>query len=650
MHWQNVQLMPLPRMHDDWVTRARYDHDLGSLVTCSLDGTIHICDMEKVQHARDDAAACVRRTFRGHTRGVNAFAYSPQFKFMASCGLERKVLLWDPFTRRAITSLDEHMASMKDVIINDNLNLIISQSVDKVVKLWDVRTMRCLQTIVDDVQHRPENKITAIMFDRQNHRLVTAAKKMYAYSVVKQLSVGPRSHTDALCGALYNRNFSQIVSGDIDGTINVWDVDTGACVFKFDAGMKVTTMCFDQSKRRLLTGGHGGEQRMFNFSNGATLLTMRRHKIHVTDEMELHAAELAANDDDDDDAANAYKEDDDEIFAGNRANAQSNEVTGVAFLTEDRLNQDRSDRYAVYVGWDKKAIVYKESNSEEEVEPHYVLDRHHTTDIQCVCVCKTPQLKTMQAAKVTRTAHLRAGVDEREYTDDDGDGMQDHLHLIDGDGDGDLSEHYSDDENDVIVMAGGFHGGHYNESSFLQQKATFIATGDYEGKIVTYNFHSGKMVAVLMPPTPQPDGGDDDDDDDDDDDASGGDDDVAADAGGNAGGNNKLDFNGGARSIEKLVNNEAKNVLLSTGSDGYLQLWCVTRSILLAEQRLDHQVGSITHSFLFCHFLPCLCYQTLTLYSSLRSLPHLARLVSQCWRCTSKTTAASRSPATPADG
>ena len=64
--------------------------------------------------------------------GVHSFGYSQRSKFMVSCGLERKIYLWDPFTCKVVHTLMGHNSSVKEVLVNDARNIMISLSVDKV--------------------------------------------------------------------------------------------------------------------------------------------------------------------------------------------------------------------------------------------------------------------------------------------------------------------------------------------------------------------------------------------------------------------------------------------------------------------------------------------------------------------------------------
>ena len=69
----------------------------------------------------------------------------------------------------------------------------------------------------------------------------------------------------------------------------VWNVETGQITSQFDVsedvssfnnGSFITTMCFDDGGRRLITGGNdGNEIRMWNFSNGSLLTKFVKDEI-----------------------------------------------------------------------------------------------------------------------------------------------------------------------------------------------------------------------------------------------------------------------------------------------------------------------------------------------------------------------------------
>jgi WD40 repeat protein len=143
-------------IHTDWVTKVQFVPAFDAILTCSLDTTMKFCDLERKK---------VQRTFDRHAKGVYSFVWCSTYRFVASCGMSREILLWNPFTCRVIDTLRNHSAVVQHLCINDSTNQLFSLDVAKVINVWDVRTHKCLQTIVDKTQYRPENRITALIYD-----------------------------------------------------------------------------------------------------------------------------------------------------------------------------------------------------------------------------------------------------------------------------------------------------------------------------------------------------------------------------------------------------------------------------------------------------------------------------------------------------
>lgn len=118
--------------HKGWITRIKYYSDLNYVVSASLDGLIHIHDIERLTYKS--------KTFNLHQKGINSFVYSKKNKLIASCGEERYIIMWDPFTLGILTHLNGHNTSVTDLAINEDRNHLISLGTNKLVNIWDIRT------------------------------------------------------------------------------------------------------------------------------------------------------------------------------------------------------------------------------------------------------------------------------------------------------------------------------------------------------------------------------------------------------------------------------------------------------------------------------------------------------------------------------
>ncbi|ORZ37998.1 WD40-repeat-containing domain protein [Catenaria anguillulae PL171] len=317
----------------EWVERIQCFREINAFVTCSSGSvkSLVISDLE-------------RKTTRSISvsKGVRCFDYCRRPSFIVTGGRDKVIRLWNPYVlSKAAGSLVGHNAVVTDVLVNQADGHIISLSEDKVIKIWNIRTMNCLQTLTDRFPHRPENVLSAIYFDNVHRQLITGSSKLESWPLYSQYQQSlVRSHEAPIVAALFNNSFHQIVSGCEDSTVTVWEAYSGEKTFQFNqvhGNLEITAMCFDGSGRRLITGSRDGTIKVWNFNNGQLLRKCIKNN--------------------------------------------STEVSAVLF-TEIGAN-----KYILAVGWDRKISVFLDSPEPFECKPLREIHdayRGHREDILCV--------------------------------------------------------------------------------------------------------------------------------------------------------------------------------------------------------------------------------------------------------------------------
>ncbi|KAH6585718.1 hypothetical protein BASA50_001053 [Batrachochytrium salamandrivorans] len=335
------------KIHEDWVLKVQYYPEMNSFVSCAVENnkSLVIGDLE-------------RKTLR-HIRimkGIRCFEFCRRPSFLVTGGRDKIIRLWNPYVlSKPAGSLQGHNASVISIVINHEDGHIISLSEDKVVKVWNARSLNCLQTLVDKVPHRPENIISSIYYDAQYRQIITGSNGLEVWPLHNNSNqIITKSHDSPVVSAIFNHNFRQVVSGCQAGTITLWDPLFGKKIFQFHkahGNLEITAMCFDISGRRLITGSRDGVIKMWNFNNGQIIRRLLKESVM--------------------------------------------ETTDICFV-EMGLN-----RFIIAVGWDRTISIFVDDPAHFEACPTRVLNgrgsgvhKGHEDDISAVAFCPPNVLAT----------------------------------------------------------------------------------------------------------------------------------------------------------------------------------------------------------------------------------------------------------------
>ena len=258
------------------ITKIRLSKYLQSAITGSWDGTVRVTNL--------DTGSAVRELC-GHAKSVFSLDWSETLKVIATCGTERHVLIWNPFIKKPVFSLQGHTASLLHVQFHDQDNQIVTAGYDRCVKVWDVRTFRCMQTLWDTGQGtQGEHRHLALSYDAGRHTIVTGTTYPSAFPMRSTSALRPTTTFEghsAQCLGLFAAGSHEskplLVSVDAEMVV-VWEAWTGVRLFGFnavrmmpDTSTRITAVAVDEPKRRLFTGAHDGTLMQWNYINGQPL-------------------------------------------------------------------------------------------------------------------------------------------------------------------------------------------------------------------------------------------------------------------------------------------------------------------------------------------------------------------------------------------
>ncbi len=164
------------------------------------------------------------REFTGHAKHVNAVAFSPDGRTLATVSALNDVKLWNTSNRGLVATLSGHGTTVAGVAFSPDGRTLATVSYDRSVKLWDVAAHRLIATLLG---HRRE--VVAVAFSPDGRTLATAGfdRTVRLWDIARQRQASVLSgHTGSVHALAFSPDGRTLASVSSDHTARLWDIAT----------------------------------------------------------------------------------------------------------------------------------------------------------------------------------------------------------------------------------------------------------------------------------------------------------------------------------------------------------------------------------------------------------------------------------------
>jgi WD40 repeat protein len=231
--------------------------------------------------ARPNPMPALLRTLEGYTS--NVMSITPDGRRAVSGSSDKMLRMWDLESGRCLRILEGHTDRVTSVSMTPDGRRAVSGSRDE-MRVWDLESGECLRTL--------EGYTSNVMSVTPDGRRAVSASWRVPGSADATLRVWDlqsgqclrilEGHTDSVFSVSVTPDGRRAVSGGKNNALRVWDLESGQCLSIMEGHTKwVSSVGVTPDGRRAVSGSADATLRVWDLESGQCLCTLRDHRYAV---------------------------------------------------------------------------------------------------------------------------------------------------------------------------------------------------------------------------------------------------------------------------------------------------------------------------------------------------------------------------------
>ena len=167
------------------------------------------------------------KLFKGHTNGVMCLQFCDDLNVLATGSYDATIKIWDLESCEEIRTLQGHDSGIRCLQFDDTK--LISGSLDRTIKVWNWHTGECISTYTGH-----SGGVVGLNFDGAILASASMDTTVKIWNFQDKSTFVLRGHSDWVNAVSVDAASRTVFSASDDCTVCLWDLDTRACIKKFE--------------------------------------------------------------------------------------------------------------------------------------------------------------------------------------------------------------------------------------------------------------------------------------------------------------------------------------------------------------------------------------------------------------------------------
>ena len=213
--------------------------------------------------------------YQHHVGRVNAVAWSPDGKYIASCGDDRRVQVWHAITGENVVRYTGHADTVRAVAWSPDGRRIASSSDDRTVQVWDAGTGRIV------VNYRGHsNYVSAICWSPDGQCIASGSHdktvQIWNASTGDKLVTYPGHSVYSVNAVAWSPDSRYIATAQ--GLVQIWDTATARILVTYKGhSYWIETVAWAPDGSIIASGGYDATVQIWNAAKGSHIYTYKEH-------------------------------------------------------------------------------------------------------------------------------------------------------------------------------------------------------------------------------------------------------------------------------------------------------------------------------------------------------------------------------------